>query len=89
MLWYSLEAPHGSASNEYPKHMFLWRLWNKKKVYLITSLIESYDKVHFLALQLLHLFTYSFDFFVLFCFYILTQCCIMKLLSRLEMLGRF
>ena len=27
---YSLEAPHGGASNEYPQHMFLWR--NKKTI---------------------------------------------------------
>ena len=24
MLWYSLEAPHRGASNEYPQHMFSW-----------------------------------------------------------------
>ena len=29
MLWYSLEAPHRGASNEYPQHMVSWR--NKKK----------------------------------------------------------
>ena len=28
MLWYSLEAPRRSASNNYPQHEFLWR--NKK-----------------------------------------------------------
>ena len=28
MLWYSLEAPHRGASNEYPQHMFSSR--NKK-----------------------------------------------------------
>ena len=27
---YSLEAPHQGASNEYPKHMFLWR--NNKNI---------------------------------------------------------
>ena len=30
MLWYSLEAPHRGASNEYPQHMFSWR--NKKNI---------------------------------------------------------
>ena len=30
MLWYSLEAPQWSASNEYPQHMFSWR--NKKDI---------------------------------------------------------
>ena len=30
MLWYSLEAPHRGASNEYPQHMFL--LCNKKNI---------------------------------------------------------
>ena len=30
MLWYSLEAPCGGASNEYPQHMFSWR--NKKNI---------------------------------------------------------
>ena len=26
MLWYSLEAPHRGASNEYPQNiMFIWR----------------------------------------------------------------
>ena len=30
MLWYSLEVPHGGASNEYPQHMFSWR--NKKNI---------------------------------------------------------
>ena len=30
MLWYSLEAPHRGASNEYPQHMFLLR--NKKDI---------------------------------------------------------
>ena len=30
MLWYSLEAPHRGASNEYPQHMFSWR--NKKDI---------------------------------------------------------
>ena len=29
-LWYSLEAPHRGASNEYPQHMFSWR--NKKNI---------------------------------------------------------
>ena len=26
MLWYSLEVPHWGTSNEYPQHMFLWRI---------------------------------------------------------------
>ena len=30
MLWYSLEAPHRGASNEYPQHMFSLR--NKKNI---------------------------------------------------------
>ena len=30
MLWYSLEAPHRGASNEYPQYMFLLR--NKKDI---------------------------------------------------------
>ena len=30
MLWYSLEAPHRGASNEYPQHMFSSR--NKKDI---------------------------------------------------------
>ena len=25
MLWYSLEAPRGGVSNEYPQHVFSWR----------------------------------------------------------------
>ena len=36
MLWYSLEAPHRGASNEYTQHVFLWR--NKKNIYLIPHL---------------------------------------------------
>ena len=30
MLWFSLEAPHQGASNEYPQHMFSWS--NKKDI---------------------------------------------------------
>ena len=40
MLWYSLEAPHRGASNEYPQHKFLSRnnknidiFWRKKAPY--------------------------------------------------------
>ena len=42
MLWYSLEAPHRGASNEYPQRMFSWR--NKKNIMWIPPLICSYDK---------------------------------------------
>ena len=34
---YSLEAPRGGTSNEYPQHMFSLR--NKKTIYLIPTLI--------------------------------------------------
>ena len=37
MVWYSLEAPHRGASNEYQQHMFSWR--NKKNINLIPTLI--------------------------------------------------
>ena len=37
MLWYSLEAPHQGASNEYPQHTLSWR--NKKNIYQIPSLM--------------------------------------------------
>ena len=40
MLWYSLEAPHQEASNEYPQHMF--SLINKKNIMWIPPLIYSY-----------------------------------------------
>ena len=40
---YSLEAPHRGASNEYPQHMFSWR--NKKSIYLMLALIQSYTLV--------------------------------------------
>ena len=40
MLWYSLEAPHRGASNEYPQHMFSLR--NKKNIMWIPPLICSY-----------------------------------------------
>ena len=30
VLWYTLEAPHQGASNEYSQHMFLWR--NEKNI---------------------------------------------------------
>ena len=39
MLWYSLEAPHQDASDEYPQHMFA--LWNKKNI-LMLLFIWSY-----------------------------------------------
>ena len=48
MLWYSIEAPHGGASNEYPQHMFSWR----KKENIITfglaksSLSKAMHMVH-------------------------------------------
>ena len=49
-LWYSLEAPHWGASNEYPQHMFLLRykkiintFWLKKKNNNNKQLIWSYE----------------------------------------------
>ena len=41
MLWYSLEVPRRSASNEYPQHMFSWR--NKKNIMWVPPLICSYE----------------------------------------------
>ena len=41
MLWYSLEVPQQDASYEYLQHMFIWRI--KKNVFLIPSLIRSYE----------------------------------------------
>ena len=38
---YSLEVPHRAATNEYPQHRFSCR--NKKKINLITLLIDSYE----------------------------------------------
>ena len=37
-VWYSLEAPHQDASNEYPQHMFSWR--NKKTIMQIPPHLE-------------------------------------------------
>ena len=37
MLWYSLEAPRGGASNEYSQHMFSCR--NKKNIIWIAILL--------------------------------------------------
>ena len=36
-----MKAPRQSLSNEYPQHMFSWR--NKKNIYLIPTLIYTYD----------------------------------------------
>ena len=36
-----MKAPLQSFSNEYPQHMFSWR--NKKNIYLIPTLIYTYD----------------------------------------------
>ena len=38
--WYSLEAPNGGASNEYPQYMFLWR--NKKNGHAL--LISTHNR---------------------------------------------
>ena len=37
MLWYSLEAPHRGASNEYPQRMLSRR--NKKKIFICCPLL--------------------------------------------------
>ena len=42
-MWYSLEAPHWGASNEYPQNMFLWE--NKKNITTFQS-----KKAHYLEL---------------------------------------
>ena len=33
MLWYSLEVPRQGTSNEYPQHMFSWRI--KENIHMI------------------------------------------------------
>ena len=35
MLWYSLEAPHRGASNEYPQHMFSLRSKKDISIFLM------------------------------------------------------
>ena len=35
MLWYSLEAPRGGASNEYPQHMFSLRSKNDISIFVM------------------------------------------------------
>ena len=41
MLWFSLEAPQGGASNEYPQHMYSLR--NKKNILWIPPLIHPFS----------------------------------------------
>ena len=51
---YSLDAPCRGTSNEYPQHMFSWR--NKKNIYRIPSLIQTYAVTSFyleLCLQIM------------------------------------
>ena len=48
MLWYSLEAPHQGASNEYPQHIFLWR--NKKDINTFGMKKASYQELCLLSM---------------------------------------
>ena len=38
-MWFSLQAPHGDVSNEYPQHTFSWS--NKKKYLFVDFLFYS------------------------------------------------
>ena len=53
MLWYSLEVPHQSASNEYPQLMFAFRnkkniLWRNKKNISARALLMSTHTIRFM-----------------------------------------
>ena len=73
MLWYSLEAPRRGASNEYhniccrgasnayPQHIFSSR--NMKTIYLIPTLIKTYENDMNLRVTHLPHLPYFFFFF--------------------------
>ena len=70
MLWYSLEVPLPDVSNEYPKHMLLWR--NKKNIRILVgndalselhklnTCTKTPDRVNFYQNLVVYVFSYIF-----------------------------